>query len=416
MPQKANHTHHILEGKAILYQRAGTPHWQVRYKVGGKWLRATTKKEKLGEAKTAAVDLITNAWFREKNDLPVVNKRFKAVANLAIKRMVGLNNSGNGKPTYKQYITVLNKYLIPFFGKFNIDKIDYAVLERFNAWRITELGRKPSQSTLNTHNSALNRVFDEALMRGFITKVQVPHLENRGVSSDRRPDFTDEEYRQLYKVMRPWVKSAREGNEKRVRSLLQDYVLILANTGIRAGTEAMNLKWKHLSFVSDDGKEYLTLNITGKTGHREIQVRHRVARYFERIQQRDPALNKLTFHELIKKGVNQYIFRISDKDATTRLGRVFGRLLEDSGLLIDQRTGKERTLYSLRHFYATRMLTKTDVTTYQLSKHMGTSTAMIEKYYGHLNLRKIAEKFAGPGRVSDELSKREAKKRAAKSS
>jgi integrase len=410
MPQKADHTHHILEGKAILYQRSGTPHWQVRYKVGGKWLRATTKQEKLNDAKSAAVELITNAWFREKNDLPVINKRFKAVANLAIKRMVDLNNSGNGKPTYKQYIHVINKYLIEFFGKFNIDKIDHGALERFNSWRIIELGHKPSQSTINTHNSALNRVFDEALMRGFITKAQVPHLENRGVSSDRRPDFTEEEYRELYKIMRPWVRSAREGQEKRTRSLLQDYVLILANTGMRAGTEAMNLKWKHLSFVKQDGKEYLTLNITGKTGHREIQVRHRVARYFERIQERDPSINQMTFEELIKKGPDKYIFRINNKDATTRLGRVFGRLLEESGLLIDKRTNKERTLYSLRHFYATRMLTRTDVTPYQLAEHMGTSVGMIEKYYGHLNLRKVADKFAGPGRIRDELSKRAANK------
>ena len=87
MPQKADHTVHILEGKAVLYQRANTPHWQVRYKAGGKWLRTTTKKEDLEDAKGAATELIMNAWYRAKNDLPVVNKRLKAVANVAIKRM-----------------------------------------------------------------------------------------------------------------------------------------------------------------------------------------------------------------------------------------------------------------------------------------------------------------------------------------
>ena len=109
MPQKAPHTYHILEGEAILYKRRGTPHWQVRYKIGSKWLRATTKQEKLTEAKKAAVDLILNAKFREKNDLPVINKRFKSVANLAIKRMNELNEAGQGKATFKQFIYAINK-------------------------------------------------------------------------------------------------------------------------------------------------------------------------------------------------------------------------------------------------------------------------------------------------------------------
>jgi len=80
MPQKAPHTVHILEGKATLYQRPNTPQWFVRYKVGGKWLRSTTKQSKLDDAKQAAVDVVMNAWFREKNNLPIVNKRFKHVA------------------------------------------------------------------------------------------------------------------------------------------------------------------------------------------------------------------------------------------------------------------------------------------------------------------------------------------------
>ena len=247
MPQKASHTIHILEGKATLYQRPTTPQWFVRYKVDGKWLRTTTKKSNLEEAKQAAVDIVTNAWFREKNNLPIVNKRFKHVANLAIKRMEDLLANGQGKVTYKHYIQAINKYLIKFLGNHNIDKIDYALLSKFSVWREQQMGAKPSQSAINTHNSALNRVFDEALLRGFITKSQVPYLENKGITSERRDDFTYEEYIKLYRYMRTWVKGAREGHEKAVRYLLRDYVLILANTGIRAGTEAMNLKWQHIT-------------------------------------------------------------------------------------------------------------------------------------------------------------------------
>ena len=97
MPQKSRDTHHILEGKATLFKRVNSPVWHVRYKAHGKWERMTTKCESLREAKTSAVDIVTNAWFREKNNLPAVSKRFKSVAKLAISRMEDLIASGQGK-------------------------------------------------------------------------------------------------------------------------------------------------------------------------------------------------------------------------------------------------------------------------------------------------------------------------------
>jgi hypothetical protein len=87
MPPKAEHTVHILEGKATLYKREGTPFWHLRYKVYGKWHRQTTKQTVLKKAKSTAVEIYADSTFRERNSLPPNNKRFKAVANLAIRSM-----------------------------------------------------------------------------------------------------------------------------------------------------------------------------------------------------------------------------------------------------------------------------------------------------------------------------------------
>jgi hypothetical protein len=185
VPQKSDSTVHILEGKATLFKRPLTPHWQIRYKANGKWERTTTKCEDLTDAKSKAVELVTNAWFREKNDLPIVSKRFKAVATLAIRRMEDVQKSVNanaapirGQATYKTYIQAINRYLIPFLGNHNIDKITNPVMYEFAKWRIVEMGKVPSASVINNHNSALNRVFDEALERGYMTKFQLPLLRN----------------------------------------------------------------------------------------------------------------------------------------------------------------------------------------------------------------------------------------------
>ena len=124
MPKKSPNTVHILEGQATLYQRDGSPHWSVRYKAYNKWERATTKQISLKKAKARAVEIVIDSRYREKNKLPAVSKRFTAVANLAIKTMNDLTEAKQGKATFKTYIQVINKYLIPFFGNHNIDKVD----------------------------------------------------------------------------------------------------------------------------------------------------------------------------------------------------------------------------------------------------------------------------------------------------
>jgi integrase len=205
--------------------------------------------------------------------------------------------------------------------------------------------------------------------------------------------------------MRDWVKKARKGNESTLRHLLRDYVLILANTGMRPGTETMNLKWQHITLIEQNGKKYLAFNVKGKTGRREILVRHRVARYLERIKERDDDLKDMTLYQILEKGVDKYVFRVDNKDMSTAFGRMFSRLLESIDLLVDKRTDDKRTLYSIRHFYATRALTRTDITPYQLADFMGTSVGMLKAHYGHLDLRQIADKFAGTGTIDAELRK-----------
>ncbi len=181
MPQKSDDTVHILEGQATLFKRPTSPIWHVRYKVHGNWARQTTKCEDLAAAKQRATDMVIDARFKEKHSLPIVNKRVKSVGKLAIRRLEALIASGRGKATYKTYIQAIEKYIIPLLGNHNIDKIDNAVLAKFEKQRIDMMGRTPSASVINNHNSALNQVFDEALERGYMTKFQVPLLRNVGV-------------------------------------------------------------------------------------------------------------------------------------------------------------------------------------------------------------------------------------------
>jgi integrase len=422
VPQLSQDSVAIFDGKIVLTQRKRSSAWQARFRVGDRWLRITTKQTELEKAKATALDMYARAKFRNEEGLPVVSKRFSQVAALAKAKMQEALDNGEGKSVYKDYIIAINNYLDPFFGKYNITSIDYALMTEFSAWRKAKLGHEVKTSSLNTHNSALNRIFDEAMERGYMTKSQVPLLKNKGAKSERRPDLTVDEYRQLIRFMPNWIKQGKDGKSRSMRDLLRDYVLILANTGMRHGTESYGLKWKHISFFEEKvmqekageagKKEYVTrrflmMTVNGKTGPRELVARHSVVSYLKRIHSRTDDIKDMDFEELIKKGVDKEVFRLPNGVKTENLNQTFEILMKDAGLLIDRRTEQKRTLYSLRHTYATMALVKARMDIHTLATQMGTSVVMIEKHYSHLTPRMRASAIAGFNHLERTENKKE---------
>ena len=92
-----------------------------------------------------------------------MTKKFSDVANLAIADMRKQLDAGLGRKVFADYIVCIERYLIPFFGAHFVTSIDYDKIQAFYEWCREKIGREPKVSTLNTHNSAMNRVFDEAV-------------------------------------------------------------------------------------------------------------------------------------------------------------------------------------------------------------------------------------------------------------
>ena len=65
---------------------------------------------------------------------------------------------------------MIDKYLISFFGDLFVTSIDYKMLQKFARWHEDKMGPEPRSSTLNTGNSAINRIFDETVARGYLNK------------------------------------------------------------------------------------------------------------------------------------------------------------------------------------------------------------------------------------------------------
>jgi len=389
----------ILENRLVMYKRARSSVWQVRVKLdNGDWHRTTTKQTDLDDAQERALEIYYEARERSKNKLPQASRRFSNVAKMAIQQMEDELKHGNGKVVYKAYLSALNNLLIPYFGKMNIDNITPAKIQSFEIYRIEALQKEPAASTITNHNSALNRVFELAIQHGWATRNLLPKLKNKGRKSNVRPTFSFAEYRLLVRRMREWAKTGRTDKTRMMRELLRDYVLILANTGIRHGTEALNMKWKDVDwFVNTKNERYVLMTVDGKTGNRQLIARHNCEIYLKRIKNRFEALKNLTLDEIFKQQIDEHVFRLEDGSRTDNLHQSFEQLLRDTELMYGTTSTKRRTLYSLRHFYATFQLCR-GRSIHQLAIQMGTSVAMLEQHYSKLTPMLMADEFAGERR------------------
>ena len=157
----------IMDGAIKLYRRERSRKWQAAFQIDGQYIWISICKNDLDEAKQAASDSHLEYKFRQKNGVPFVSKRFSDVAKLCIAEMNKQRKSGVGKKVYRDYVIVLEKYLIPFFGKMHVKSITYEKLQKFARWREQQMGKEPKASTLNSHNSVLIECLIRALRVAF---------------------------------------------------------------------------------------------------------------------------------------------------------------------------------------------------------------------------------------------------------
>ena len=103
-------------------------------------------------------------------------------------------------------------------------------------------------STVDNFTSAWNWFIETALARGYISeRVPVLKLTAGGEKGKTRPAFPEQEVKQLLTFMDVW-QQGRMAVKQEIRPLLRDYIGLLLITGMRHGTEAMNIFWQHIGW------------------------------------------------------------------------------------------------------------------------------------------------------------------------
>jgi integrase len=411
--QLAPHTHHaagptsafaktaqppaicLRDGEVVIYRRTRSLLYQCRYKLAnGAWHRQTTGRASLELAIARACDIYDEARYRQRLGLAHQAHSFAQLAQLVVAELRQQIDAGIGKTAYHSYVSCIERYFVPYFGERRLEQLTHTDIQEFELWRDRQMLRKPKTSTLNNFTSAWNKIIATAVQRGLISeRVPVPKLTTKGLKGTTRPAFSQEEINHLLAYMPEWALQGRLAVEREMRPLLQDYVEMLLLTGMRHGTEALGICWKHLEWHTDKGVRYLRVWVDGKTGGRWLIAKHRAVEVLKRLHARQRDICELSFETTFAQRVPHKLFRFSDGYQPPSLNGTFRRLMRDSGLEKNQQ-GQTRTLYSLRHTYATFELLNHKMDIHTLSKQMGNSAAMIERHYSKLTATMAAERLA----------------------
>ena len=383
------------DGAIYLFKRADyvKPTWFCRVKVPGAkgYVTQSTKTTDEHAAYKFADDLFHQALVKVASGQDLNSKR----ATAALKEYIQYVESTE-PPSASRYIKLLflNKWL-NFFGNERVKDINTPKLIAMNDWTRENSKRKQlSPNTIKRLSTYQKQFFHWCVERAYIDAL--PRFPSLKTEANRRPHFDRRDYSKLTRHLREFVKEAPPW-VLRDRTMLVNYVLILANTGIRVG-EARKLKWQDIREIpppeGNNQEPHIALFVSGKTGPREVVARTSdVKIYLKRILE-------LRTKELGRKPENSgYVFCNRDGTPIGSFKKSFANLLKSAGVEFDDE-GNKRTIYSLRHTYATFRL-QDGVHQFVLAKNMGTSVAMLEKHYGHTSNVASADELTKVGRFKD---------------
>jgi integrase len=358
-----------MGGKLHVYRRTNSNHWQCSTYLAGKNWRVSTKEESLTHAKDFAEDWYLELKGKSRAGELKVGKTFKQAAEQFLLEYETIT-AGERSPQYVRIIHgILRVHLLPFFGSKVLSEITPGLVQEYRIHRMTSRvdkktgePKRPARVTIHMEVVTLRQVLKTAYRHGwlpYLPDLSAPYKASGKVS--HRAWFSSEEYKRLYEATRQKAKNVTSPYRKWLREQFHDYVLFMANTGLRPD-EAARLEFRDVAIVTDEatGERILEIEVRGKRGLGYCKSMTGAVVPFERLQKRN------------KPEPTDQIFGPTNRD-------LLNAILDELKLKFD-RDGNRRTAYSLRHTYiCLRLMEGADI--YQIAKNCRTSVEMIETFY-----------------------------------
>lgn len=372
------------DGRIILYKREGlkNPKWQARIRVpGGTGYKiVSTKTANLRDADRFATNLYDDLDHHVRMGGSIKTKTFAKVFEEWEKSITLMGPTTKGG-SWTSTIERVRSYALEYFGSMKIDQIGPTDFQNYWLWRKENYAKKkPSNATLGRERTSIMSLFKFAAEMGHIAKV--PDSKAPKNNGERRPTFAEQEWKAILRAMDGWTLEGEKKATSRDRFVAKHYFLVLANTGLRTG-ELRRLQWGDFRSVEDDGGKYVVADVHGKTGGREVVCQKGTGKLLNNIID----LRREELKEQYPDDTGKWkptrgdlVFCHPDGTEIKTFKRSFHSLLDFANVPI-LKNGNARTIYSLRHLYATQRLYE-DVSPFLLAKQMGTSVEMLEKHYG----------------------------------
>jgi integrase len=376
-----------MGGVLHVYKRENSRFWQCSTFLGGKNRRMSTKEESLDRAKDIAEDWYLGLKGKLKTGTLKGEKTFRAAAEQFRREFEIITEGERNKVYVDGHWRRLELYLLPFFGNMGLSEINPGQIQEYRIKRrqqaMEKYGKPPGRSTMHQEIVCLRQVLKTAIRHqwlAYLPDLSEPYKHSNKIS--HRAWFSPEEYRKLYEATGRRVKNPPKPRWKWSCEQLHDFVLFMANTGLRPD-EALRLEFRDVTIVDDRATDetILEIDVRGKRGVGYCKSTKGAVFPFKRLLERKrPKLDPnnpddegvSAKAQLVKPGPKDRLFPKSHHE-------LFNIILDEEDLKFD-REGQRRTAYSLRHTYiCLRLMEGADI--YQIAKNCRTSVEMIEKYY-----------------------------------
>lgn len=356
--------HELYGGRLHVYKRENSRYWQCSTYLAGKNRRVSTQEESLSLAKEFAEDWYLGLKGKHRSGDIKGGKTFRYAAE-QFQREYEIITRGHRSPKYIEgQNDRIRVHLLPYFGPLALSEITPGKVQEYRIHRAqtSKTGKPPARSTLHQEIVALRQILKTAQRHGWIQ--YVPDLSPPYKASGKishRAWFSPDEYRRLYEATRERAKTPLNNRWRWSCEQLHDYVLFMANTGIRPD-EASRLEYRDAKIVHDEAtnETILEIEVRGKRGVGYCKSTSGAVVPFRRLRKR----NNPKPTDPLFPGNHRILLN---------------NILDELDLKED-RDGNRRTAYSLRHTYiCLRLMEGADI--YQIAKNCRTSVEMIEKYY-----------------------------------
>ena len=270
--------------------------------------------------------------------------------------------------------------LLRFFGERDVRQIRTQTYQEYMA-DLTKRRPDMTASTRNTLMATLRNVLKIARDEGVIDAV--PETPRSKMKDNPRPFFrfhpVVEKDKDIYeKLLKQVTEMASQGVIVRgvaITDELYDLILFITLSFVRPiSSELYSIRHSDITVAEDPRRLIVTIR-DGKTGYRSANTMEAAVSVYDRIMERYPDAQP-----------DDYIFFPEYTNRTTAsniVQRQFREVLKEGKIQVDEPTGKQHTLYSLRHTAICMRIINSEgkVNIFNLAKNAGTSVDQIERFY-----------------------------------